>query len=119
MLENNVSEQYQQLERDFEALLAGQANPITLALSWKELDLSQVLHYFQQLLKKQLTQLLKTQQHIKITIISFAFFRCQMSDCITDTIKLISSPNNVNKTLLTEDFIVSVMTISQQTRSNR
>ena len=114
MLENNVSEQYYQLERDFEALLAGQANPITLALSWKELDLSQVLHYFQHLLKKRLTQLLKTRQNM----INISYYY-KMSDCITETIKLISSPNNVNKTLLTEDFIVSVMTISQKTRSNR
>jgi DNA polymerase-3 subunit delta' len=109
MLENNVSEQYQQLEHDFEALLAGQENPITLAASWKEFDLNQVLHYMQYLLKNRLIQLMTTHQnHMN----NSDYFK--ISDCITDAIKLTSSLNNVNKTLLTEDFIVSFIKLSHQ-----
>ncbi len=109
MLNNNMSEHYQQIERDFDALLLGQVNPIALAASWKPFELSQILHYFQYLLKKRLIDVMKTQQN---TIKNKQYFK--ISDCIIDTIKLTSSLNNLNKTLLTEDFIVSVINITQQ-----
>ncbi|MBL1320917.1 MAG: DNA polymerase III subunit delta' [Methylophaga sp.] len=107
MLDANINEQYQQIERDFDAILSGQANPIALATSWKNFELSEVLQYLHYLIKKRLIELMKTEQkstknrhYLKI------------SDCIMSTIKLTSSLNNVNKTLLTEDFIVSVMQIT-------
>jgi len=109
MLDNNIGEHYQQIVDDFDTLLSGQANPITLAGSWKEYDLSQVLHYLQYLLKERLIDVMKTQQN---TIKNKQYFK--ISDCIINTIKLTSSLNNVNKTLLTEDFIVSVMKITHQ-----
>lgn len=109
MLKNNMSEQCQQIEHDFDAILSGQANPIALAASWKGFDLSEVLHYLHYLLKNRLIELMKTkQQNVKNR------HYLKISDCITRTIKLTSSLNNVNKTLLTEDFIVSVMQITHK-----
>ncbi len=109
MLDNNISDQYHQIERDFDAILSGQANPIALAISWKDFDLSEVLHYLHYLLKNRLIELLITKQK---NTKSRHYFK--ISDCIMSTIKLTSSSNNINKTLLTEDFIVSVMQIGKQ-----
>ena len=113
MLDNNMTEQCQQLEQDFDTLLLGQVNPIALAGSWKEFDFSQVLHYFHYLLKQRLIALMKTQkQNVKQK------HYLKIADCIMSTIKLTSSLNNVNKTLLTEDFIVSIINLTQQPRHN-
>jgi DNA polymerase-3 subunit delta' len=107
LLDKNIGEQYQQIERDFDAILSGQVNPIALAASWKDFELSEVLHYLHYFLKNRLIELMKTkQQSVK------QMHYLKISDCIISTLKLTSSLNNVNKTLLTEDFIVSVMQIT-------
>jgi DNA polymerase-3 subunit delta' len=108
MLDNDLSDHYQQIERDFDEILSGQANPIALAASWKDFELSEVLHLLHYFLKDRLVELMTTKQ--KSTKNRHYF---KISDCIMSTIKLTSSLNNVNKTLLTEEFIVSVMKISK------
>lgn len=111
MLNEGTSEQCQQLERDFNLMLSGQVNPITLAASWKEYNLNQVLHYLQSLVKERCIEPIYNQK----TELNKKHY-LKISYCIMHTIKLTSSSNNINNTLLTEDFIVSVINITHKAR---
>lgn len=99
---------YQQVQQDFEQLLKQSPNPVQLAAEWQQYDLIKVMHQLLFSVKSRLKHSLceemgrgQPQQYWQIV------------DCIINTIKLLSSSNNYNKTLLIEDFLVSVMHISQ------
>jgi DNA polymerase-3 subunit delta' len=92
-------------KQDISKLFNGLANPIELAASWQDEDLVTRLHTFQSMLKTRIQkQLISDDQPVKKDLTAY----WAISDCITQTIKLISSPNNLNKILLTEDFLVQV-----------
>ncbi|MCL5975548.1 MAG: DNA polymerase III subunit delta' [Gammaproteobacteria bacterium] len=106
-LETNEWQSYQQLQQDFDLLLQQRVNPVHMASQWQQYDLLKVMHQLLSTIKIRLKQhysgyaeVTKTQQY------------WQIADCIVNTIKLVSSSNNYNKTLLIEDFMVSVMRIS-------
>lgn len=106
MLNEGMTEQYLQVEQDFNLILKNQANPITMTAAWLKYDLLTVLNQLQYLLKDRLHELvLNSSDPVQNSVY------WQISDCIMQTIKLISSLNNINNTLLIEDFIVSVMRI--------
>lgn len=112
-LESNEWQAYQQIQQDFDQLLLQQTNPVQLANQWQQLDLLKVMHQLLSTIKTRLknhysgyAEVSETQQYWQIV------------DCIVNTIKLISSQNNYNKTLLIEDFMVSVMRISDTNSVN-
>jgi DNA polymerase-3 subunit delta' len=94
-----------QFHQEITHLFKGLANPIHLAASWQDEDLITRLHVFQSMLKTRIQkQLISDDQTVKKDLTTY----WAISDCITQTIKLISSPNNLNKILLIEDFLVQV-----------
>ncbi|MDC9725114.1 MAG: DNA polymerase III subunit delta' [Gammaproteobacteria bacterium] len=103
MLETDLINKLQQLDDDFESLLQGQANPVLLAKDWLHYDLLMVFNYLQHNIK---TRILKIQEQDS-NCDSAQYWT--IYDCIIATIKLISSSNNINKTLLIEQFMVSVI----------
>jgi len=112
-LESNEWQSYQQIQYDFEELLLQRANPVQLASQWQQLDPLKIMHQLLSIIKTRLknhysgyAELSDTQQYWQIV------------DCIVNTIKLISSQNNYNKTLLIEDFMVSVMRIKNTNSVN-
>jgi DNA polymerase-3 subunit delta' len=112
-LETNEWQSYQQLQQDFDQLLQQRANPVQMANQWQQYDLLKVMHQLLSTIKIRLkhhysgyAEVTKTQQYWQIV------------DCIVNTIKLVSSSNNYNKTLLIEDFMVSVMRISNTNSVN-
>ena len=111
MLDAQGAEQYQQVEQDFNDILAGKANPIRLAASWQQFDLSQVINQLQYQLRDRIVSI---QTGTSDTLLSTATSKLywQILDCIIDTTKLLSSQNNINKTLLIEGFIVSIMQLT-------
>lgn len=110
MLNEGMAEQYQQVSQDFDLILQNNVNPIALAATWLKYDLVTVLNQLQYLIKDRLVELATNSSNYSPEQSQYSQY-WQISDCIMQTIKLISSLNNINKTLLIEDFIVSVMRI--------
>lgn len=103
MLQADILPKIQQIEVDFRSLLHGQANPVMMAKDWQQYDVNIVFNHLQNLIKKNIIIVLK-QENTKGTKRSWHIY-----DCIIAVIKLLSSSNNINKTLLIEQFMVSVM----------
>lgn len=99
-------QQQQQLMRDIAALMRAQANPVTMAAAWQSFDLKSVLLQIQAMMQTKITKLLQSETETSSAEIAQYW---HIVDCITHTIKLISSQNNPNKTLLIEDFMVKIM----------
>jgi DNA polymerase-3 subunit delta' len=95
----------EQITKDFNALLGGVANPVILSQQWQQYDLGIVLQYLQLKLKQRLVKNIKNSSK-SIVLNDWAIY-----DCIIYTIKLLSSSNNHNKTLLIEQFMVKTMNI--------
>ena len=93
----------EQVSHDFTALLQHKANPVQLAQQWQKYDLKLVMQYLQLRLKDRIANNSK-QQNLRSNPQNW-----QIYDCIINTIKLLSSSNNINKVLLIEQFMVSVM----------
>lgn len=96
-----------QLSADIKALIRGHLQPIELAPKWVETDTLLILRQFQQMVQSRI------QQHLLETSVTPAMSLSaywHVADCIKETIKLISSSNNLNKTLLIEDFLLQVRT---------
>ncbi len=104
-------EQQQQLLRDIATLMRGQANPVTMAVEWQSFDLKSVLLQIQAMMQTKISKLLQSETEISAALIQQYW---HIVDCITHTIKLISSQNNPNKTLLIEDFMVKIMQHANQ-----
>ena len=118
MLNNEMAEQYLQVEQDFKLILQNSVNPITLTATWLKYDLVTVLNQLQYMIRDRMIEsfgnsLNMTTDHAKNSIY------WQISDCIVKVIKLVSSQNNINNTLLIEDFIVSVMRIANSKATNQ
>ena len=103
MMESGLISKLKQLDNDFDSLLQSRANPVLLAKEWLDHDLLMVFNYFQNTIKKRLTEI----QVLDDTSDVAQYW--MIYDCIIAAIKLISSSNNINKTLLIEQFMVSVM----------
>lgn len=103
MIESDLINKLKQLSEDFESLLTGDANPVKLAKEWLQYDLLMVFNHLQNIVKDQMISL---QQQSNTTIAKRYWL---IYDCIIAAIKLTSASNNINKTLLIEQFMVSVM----------
>ncbi len=103
MMESGLISKLKQLDNDFDSLLQSRANPVLLAKEWLEYDLLMIFNYFQNTIKKRLTEI----QVLDDTSDVAQYWT--IYDCIIAAIKLTSSSNNINKTLLIEQFMVSVM----------
>ncbi|PCJ30583.1 MAG: DNA polymerase III subunit delta' [Gammaproteobacteria bacterium] len=103
LLETDVLEQVDQLSQDFDLLLRRQANPVELAKRWQQYDLLMSFNFLQNNIKDRL-QALQLKPNDKLAKRYWYIY-----DCILSAIKLTSSSNNVNKILLIEQFMVSVM----------
>jgi DNA polymerase-3 subunit delta' len=104
-------QQQQQLMQDIALLMRGQANPVTMAAAWQSFDLKSVLLQLQSMMQAKVSKLLQSDADVSSAILRQYW---DIVDCITHTIKLISSQNNPNKTLLIEDFMVKVMQKANQ-----
>lgn len=106
-------EQSRRIHQDIAVLMKGRANPVQLAASWQQFDLKSVLYQIQSMMQAKITALLVNDASVSPSIIREYW---SIADCITHTIKLISSQNNPNKTLLIEDFMVTVTQHADQIR---
>lgn len=115
LLTDNSLAYLEQVSRDFTALIQDKANPIQLAQQWQHYDLKLVLNYLQFRLKERIIANSK-QENLRSNSHNWLIY-----DCIIKTIKLLFSSNNINKALLIEQFMVSVMNkpTSQNTALNR
>ena len=98
--------QSQTIIKDIAALMKGQANPVQMAANWQQFDLKSVMYQIQNMMQIKIESLLLADNPVSITLIKQYW---GISDCIKHTIKLISSQNNLNKILLLEDFMVTIM----------
>ncbi len=105
--------QTQTISKDIGLLMKGQANPVQMAASWQQFDLKSVMYQLQSLMQSKIESLLLAENKVSGQLIKQYW---AISDCIIDTIKLISSQNNLNKILLIEDFMVTVMQHADQIR---
>jgi len=109
LLESDIINTLQKVDHDFESLLKRNANPVALAKDWLQYDLLMVLSYLQTQLKKRII-LMQNQADNSSSKEFWTIY-----DCIIAAIKLTSSANNINKTLLIEQFMVSVIDRSLNT----
>jgi len=103
LLSDGSLDYLEQVSRDFTTLLQHKANPVQLAQQWQEYDLKLILDYLRLRLKERIVDNTK-HQNLRSNRQNW-----QIYDCIIKTIKLLSSSNNINKVLLIEQFMVSVM----------
>ena len=103
LLSDGSLDYLEQVSRDFTTLLQHKANPVQLAQQWQQYDLKLILNYLQLRLKERIVDNTK-HQNLRSNPQNW-----QIYDCIIKTIKLLSSSNNINKVLLIEQFMVSVM----------
>ena len=109
LLESDIINTLEQVDHDFESLLQRNANPVELTKNWLKYDLLMVLNHLQTQLKKRII-LLQNQADTGGSKEYWTIY-----DCIIAAIKLTSSANNINKTLLIEQFMVAVMDRNQNT----
>ena len=116
ILDSQGAEQYQQVDQDFNDILSTRVNPITLAAKWQQFDLTQVINQLQYNVKD---RIISTQVEANENPTSRAENKqyWKVLDCIIETTKLLSSQNNINKTLLIESFIVTIMQLTDKTNS--
>jgi DNA polymerase-3 subunit delta' len=103
MFENNVSELVERISSDLECLLVGKGNPIQMAKVWTGYDLTLVYRQLQYQIRIKIDKAIEEQNHLVGQRLWYIY------DCIVRSIKLTSSPNNINKTLLLEQLIIAVM----------
>jgi DNA polymerase-3 subunit delta' len=103
LLSDGSLDYLEQVSRDFTTLLQHKANPVQLAQQWQQYDLKLILNYLQLRLKERIVDNTK-HQDLRSNPQNW-----QIYDCMIKTIKLLSSSNNINKVLLIEQFMVSVM----------
>ncbi|HDY85346.1 hypothetical protein LCGC14_0966510 [marine sediment metagenome] len=117
MMNGSVVEQYLQVEQDFNLMLQNAVNPIALSASWLKYDLITVLNQLQYMIRDRMIKSVSNMPNNTIESAKNSVY-WQISDCIVKVIKLVSSQNNINNTLLIEDFIVSVMRITNSNPTN-
>lgn len=118
MLNGGMAEQYLQVEQDFKLILQNSVNTITLTATWLKYDLVTVLNQLQYMIRARMIESFSHSPNSTIDQAKNSMY-WQISDCIVQVIKLVSSQNNVNNSLLIEDFIVSVMRIANSKATNQ
>jgi DNA polymerase-3 subunit delta' len=118
MLRGGMAEQYLQVEQDFKLILQNSANPMTLTAAWLKYDLVTVLNQLQYMIRDRMIKSFINPPTITIDQAGINLY-WKISDCIVQVIKLVSSQNNINNSLLIEDFIVSVMRIANSNATNQ
>jgi DNA polymerase-3 subunit delta' len=98
------------------ALMRCKANPVQLSAQWQSFDLISVLHQLQAMIQTKLVTLLDKQEIPDPALIKHYW---GISDCIIHTMKLLSSQNNLNKTLLMEDLMVTIMQHASQIQQHQ
>jgi DNA polymerase III subunit delta' len=116
MLNAQGIEQYQQVDQDFNDILSTRVNPVMLAAKWQRFDLTQVINQLQYNVKD---RIISIQMEVNNKPASRAENKqlWKVMDCIIETTKLLSSQNNINKTLLIESFIVTIMQLTDKTNA--
>jgi len=109
-------EQSKQVFRGMAALMRAEANPVQLASQWQAFDLISVLHQLQAMIQTKLASLLDGKEQLESHLLKHYW---AISDCIIHTMKLLSSQNNLNKTLLLEDLMVSIMQHARQIQQHQ
>ncbi|MCX4191295.1 DNA polymerase III subunit delta' [Methylophaga sp. OBS1] len=104
-------QQSRQVTHDIALLMQAKANPVQMAADWQQFDLKSVLYQIQQMMQTKISNLLIRDEPVPGVILRQYW---AIMDCISNTIKLISSQNNLNKILLIEDFMVTVMQHADQ-----
>ncbi|NQY51449.1 MAG: DNA replication protein [Piscirickettsiaceae bacterium] len=107
ILNENGAEYYRQVDQDFDNILSGDANPITLTAKWLHFDLIQIINQLQYNIINRVVIAQTGVSHdpalnTKITIY------WKIVDFTIHTKKLLLSQNNLNKTMLIEGFIVNI-----------
>lgn len=116
ILEEQGDESYKEIELDFKELLSAQVNPISLAAKWQQFDLIQLMNQLQYNLQDRIVAIqIDSNESVESETMSKTYWK--ILDCIVDTTKLLSSQNNINKTLLIEGFIVTIMQLTDKTDS--
>ncbi len=105
MLEQGAVSTIEQLKHDFDSLLNNDINPVLLAKDWQQYDLLMILNILQNLIHK---RIVNDQKQLGSESTERYWY---IYDCIITAIKLTSAPNNINKILLIEQFMVSVMNV--------
>lgn len=103
LIESDISNQIQQVEEDLNSIMQGSINPVQLAKTWQEYELTLCLNHIQNIIQQRLVLELDKLSSQQVKHYWYIY------DCIIETMKLISSSNNINKILLIEQFMVSVM----------
>lgn len=104
-------QQSRQITQDIALLMQAKANPVQMAADWQQFDLKSVLYQIQNMMQVKISSLLLGDATVSDVILRQYW---AIMDCISDTIKLISSQNNLNKILLIEEFMVKVMQHANQ-----
>ena len=112
LIESGLVSTLKQLDDDFESLLQGQANPVQMAKSWLQYDLSVVFNYLQNNLKQRLIRIGGSLNTVEVKRYWVIY------DCIIVAIKLTSASNNINKSLLVEQFMGSVIDVKPNNNSS-
>ena len=118
MLNGGMTEQYLQVEQDFDLILQNSVNPIALTATWLKYDLVTVLNQLQYMIRDRMIESFSNSASSTAGKAKNSLY-WQISDCTVKVIKLVSSQNNINNTLLIEEFIVSVMRIANSKTTNQ
>ena len=95
------------IKRQFHQLLLGRGDVSAMSTAWQQYDLKRVFKQLQYWTNHLLKTAINTTEDSPENRFSTSF--CwQVSDCILQTIRLLSSPTNLNTRLLIEDFMVSL-----------
>lgn len=116
ILDAQGAEQYQQVDQDFNDILSTKVNPVALAAKWQQFDLTQLinqLHY--NVNDRIISTQVKANENPASQVENKQYWK--VLDCIIETTKLLSSKNNINKTLLIESFIVTIMQLTDKSNS--
>ncbi|MFW5450868.1 MAG: DNA polymerase III subunit delta' [Methylophagaceae bacterium] len=103
MLEQDAATIIEQVGSDFNLLMSGDVNPVSLAKDWQQYDVLMVFNHLQNLIQRRIVEERNESNSVKTKSYWYIY------DCIIAAIKLISSSSNINKVLLIEQFMVSVM----------
>lgn len=89
------------IKQDFAKVVTGNADPVDLAQQWQQYDLTLLFHYLQKLIQQRI-------ETAKAKVRPSSHY-WHIYDCIINAIKLLSSSSNINKVLLIEQFMMTVM----------
>lgn len=116
ILNRNGAEHYRQVGLDFDNILSGSVNPITLTAHWIQFDLIQIIDQLQYNIINRIVDI-ETGPSYELTLNIKIIIYWKIADCIIHTKALLLSQNNINKSMLIEGFIVSVTNLMHKINS--